>query len=672
MSAASVRSAVSASPLDLARSAETAGSSHTSPSAPLLPLVTIDDWLRAYRQGGARPAELIPRWMASWPEADPAWITRADASFLSPLLTHLESADPSSLPLYGVPFAVKDNIDVAGLPTTAACPAFSFRPDRHATVISQLLAAGAVPIGKTNLDQFATGLVGTRSPYGAVPNTFNPAYVSGGSSSGSASVVARGLVPFALGTDTAGSGRVPAGLNNLVGLKPTPGSVPMRGVLPACRTIDVVSIFALTVADAARVASAWRLEPDEVRFNAAQAQPVWLQGTGKTLRVGVPATPDCDAALGYDRAFERAVDRAASLGWEVVATDMAALFEVAQLLYDGPWVAERYTVIESLLRSNPAAIDSVVRGVVERARGFSAADAFRARYRLAELQSRLRGLWQDVDVLMVPTTPGCPTLAEVASDPVGRNSALGRYTNFVNLLGFAALALPCGMSRSGLPFGITLIGAGGSDAALAELGAQWEMHETTPLGRTLAARAAGAPHHSGLTDRSTLTQSAVLTNDYGRAADAAFKQGRVTTQDRCITQGAMAAQPSIRLAVVGAHLAGLPLHGQLVERGCRFVERTRTAPHYRLYAIPGSVPPKPGLVRVESGGASIEIELYDMPQSGVGSFLAGIAYPLGLGSLELESGTWVHGFTCDPSALSSAPDITDHGGWRAWLKSALT
>lgn len=593
------------------------------------PLFTLADWRAAYADG-ARPSDLLAPLLAQRSVDDPAWIHRCSATFITAQLDRLATSEARALPLYGVPFAVKDNIDVAGLPTTAGCPAFAFTPERHATVVQRLMDAGAVLVGKTNLDQFATGLVGTRSPFGEVPNSFDAAYVSGGSSSGSASVVARGLAAFSLGTDTAGSGRVPAGLNNLVGLKPTPGRVPMAGVLPACRTLDVVSVFALTVADAAQVMAVIEGADDEPAFQTLPLQPPWLGRTGAPLRVGVPASPGCDAALGYDLAFDEALAQLRAWGLQPVPIDMTPLFDVARLLYDGPWVAERYAVVQSLIEQTPEVLDPTVRRVIGAAVGQDAVAAFRARYALEDLRRQIAPLWQAIDVLMVPTTPTCPTRAAVAADPVLRNSELGRYTNFVNLLGQAALAVPSGISRSGLPFGVTFIAPGGSDAALASLGARWEAARALPLGHRLRA---------------------------ARPADTALA-------------ALPAAAPTLAVAVVGAHLAGMPLHGQLVERGCRLVERTTTAPHYRLYALPDTVPPKPGLARVVDGGVAIELEVYDMPAAAVGSFLALIPHPLGLGSVQLADGRWVKGYICEGMGLAGALDISAHGGWRAWRASA--
>ena len=599
--------------------------------------LTLADWRAAYAAGAQATdllAPLLARLHGQAAADNPAWIHRCAPDFIAAQLAQLaqlSERDRAMLPLYGVPFAVKDNIDVAGLPTTAACPAFAHVAAHSATVVQRLMAAGAVLVGKTNLDQFATGLVGTRSPYGEVPNSFDSQYVSGGSSSGSASVVARGWVAFALGTDTAGSGRVPAGLNNLVGLKPTPGRVPMAGVLPACRTLDVVSVLALTVADAAQVMAVIEGAEDEPDFQSWPLQPPWLGRTGAALRVGVPSAPGCDAALGYDQAFEEAVAQLRAWGLAPQPIDMSPLFEVARLLYDGPWVAERYAVVQALFDHQPEALDATVQRVIARASEFDAASAFRARYLLEDLRRQLAPLWHQIDVLMVPTTPTCPTRAAVAAEPVLRNSELGRFTNFVNLLGQAALALPSGASASGLPFGVTFIAPGGSDAALVDLGLRWEAARAQPLGCRL------------------------------RPA---------TPADRALQAGPAAAA-TLALAVVGAHLAGMPLHGQLVERGCRLRSATSTAAQYRLYALPGTSPPKPGLARVLVGetGQAIELEVYDMPIAALGSFLALIPPPLGLGSVQLVDGTWVKGFICEGAGLAGATDISAFGGWRAYLAS---
>ena len=589
-------------------------------STPDAPPPTIADWLARLRDG-ADPLALLAaaQQNAAALDADAVWIHRCAGPAWQGQLDLLqrrlaEDADRTRLlqryPLLGVPFAVKDNIDIAGAPTTAACPSFEHVAERSASVVRRLLDAGAVWLGKTNLDQFATGLVGTRSPYGRPSCVADPARISGGSSSGSAVAVARGVVPFALGTDTAGSGRVPAGFNGLVGFKPTPGRVSTAGVLPACRSLDCVSVFARGVGDAARVLAVIEGE------DADDAYSHFVPGPGtapERLRIGVPRAASFFGDGGYATAWQAALEQARLDGHHLVEIDFDPLAEVAALLYDGPWVAERHAVVRSLLARAPQALDETVRRVIARAFEYSATDAFQGQYRLREAKRDLAVLWQDVDVMMVPTAPGHPRFAEVDADPLGVNTRLGLYTNFVNLLGWSALAVPAGITDSGLPFGVTFIAPGGHDAMLAEVGRRW-------LGE------APLPHRP-------------------------------------------AAAPSLAIAVVGAHLSGLPLNGQLRERGAVLREATTTAPAYRLYALPGTTPPKPGLQRSSGGGAAIAVEVWDMPLAAVGSFLALIPPPLGLGSLELADGRFVHGFVCEAHALAGARDITAFGGWRAYLES---
>jgi allophanate hydrolase len=554
----------------------------------------------------------------------PVYLHMVDASGLEARLRQLREAaatcgSPSELrarwPLFGVPFVVKDNIDVAGAPTTAACPAYTYVADRDAAVVRRLLDAGAVWLAKTNLDQFATGLVGTRSPFGAPASIADATRISGGSSSGSAVAVARGDVPFALGTDTAGSGRVPAAFNGVVGLKPSPGRVGSSGVVPACRSLDCVSVLASTVIDAATVLQIIEGEDAADPFSRFAPGPAALPAR---LRLGIPAVlpPLRD---GYAAAWANACDRARAAGHDLVPIDFDPLAEVAALLYEGPWVAERHLVAGALLAADPAAVDPVVARVIGRARSFSADDAFAAQYRLRELAGRAASLWSHCDLLLVPSAPRHPTFAEVAADPVGVNAELGTFTNFVNLLGWCALALPAGHTASGLPFGVTLIGRGSLDAALARVGCDW-LGEPQP--------AASAP--------------------WPRSA------------------------PTLPVAVVGAHLSGLPLNGQLTERGATLQERAMTAPLYRLFALPGTTPPKPGLLRVGAGGMPIEVEVWNLPLDQVGSFLALVPSPLALGTLQLGDGRSVHGFLCEPAALEGAADISSHGGWRAYLAHRAT
>jgi allophanate hydrolase len=612
---------------------------------------TISGLLAAYREGALTPAQVLAPFLPLPANSvdDPAYIHRASAEFVLAQLDALQGHSPATLPLFGIPFAVKDNIDVAGLPTTAACPAFAYVPEQSATVVERLMKAGAILVGKTNLDQFATGLVGARSPYGIPACTFSADHVSGGSSSGSAVVVARGEVPFALGTDTAGSGRVPAGFNNLVGLKPTPGLVPTVGVVPACKSLDCVSVFALTASDAARVLAV--IEGPQLGapvFNAVTLQAPRLP---TRLRVGVPMAPEFFGDADYANAFDQACAQwrhlrdADGQPWpvELVPVDLAPFLAVARLLYEGPWVAERYAAISDFIEAQPEAVNPVVRGIIEGARQHDAVSAFKGQYRLRELAQATLPTWQHIDVLMVPTAPTLPLLASVLADPVGRNAQLGTYTNFVNLLGLAALALPSGFTPAGLPFGITLIAPGGSDAALLDLGALWQQaqsrHSTPPLGCALGA---------------------------ATEADLTWPCGVQTLS-----------APVLMLSVVGAHLSGMPLHKQLTDRQARLVASTRTSPHYQLFALPGTVPPKPGLVRVSSqapatDGHAIAVEVYALPQASIGSFLALIPPPLGLGSVELEDGSWVKGFICEPCGLDGAEDISHFGGWRAYMARKAT
>ena len=605
---------------------------------PTTSLLTLADWRRAYRDG-ASPLSLLLALAERLQRDSPpeAWITRTDAAALASQIGALEArlahypnraAALAAMPLFGVPFAVKDNIDVLGLPTTAACPAFERGVWTHATAVARLIAAGAVCLGKTNLDQFATGLVGARSPYGRPSSTFAAERISGGSSSGSAVVVARGDVPFALGTDTAGSGRVPAGFNNIVGLKPTPGRVSCTGVLPACRSIDCVSVLALNVADAAQVLAVIEGPDAADPYSAFAAGPARFAAA---LRVGVPRQPVLAGDIGYAAAFDRAVAQLEAAGHRVVPIDFAPLHAVAELLYGGPWVAERHAVVQPLLDRDPGALDPAVRQVIARAAEFSATDAFRAQYALREAQRDTAALWQQVDLLMVPTAPTHPTHAAIDFDPLGANALLGTYTNFVNLLGWCALALPAGFAEHGLPFGVTFIAPGAADAALARFGQAWEARLQLPLGAT------------------------------GRAFSTASAGAEMPWPVSTAT---------LPIAVVGAHLAGLPLNHQLTERGATLREATSTAPSYRLFALPNTTPPKPALLRVSSGGGSIAIEIWDVPIAEVGSFLALIPPPLGLGSLELADGRHVNGFICEAHALAGARDVTAFGGWRAFLAAA--
>jgi len=567
--------------------------------------------LEAYRSGRKNPAEeLTSRLRKIEAEGErPIWISRFSEAAV---LAQLEAADTAA-PLYGVPFAVKDNIDVAGLPTTAACPEFSYLPARHASVVERLVQAGAIVIGKTNLDQFATGLVGTRTPYGSCSSVFDSRYISGGSSSGSAVAVAKELVAFSLGTDTAGSGRVPAAFNALVGVKPTRGLLSTRGVVPACRSLDCVSIFTKSVADAGLLLELCAGFDADDAFSRERAL-VNALGDARP-RLAVPRAEDLEF-FGDDDSVElflAAVERAEGLGAEISRFDLAPFREAAALLYAGPWVAERLTVVADLLAKNPEAVHPVVRGIALAGRGYSAEAAFRAQYRLGELRLRAQQVLANCDALLLPTAPTQYTIQEVLDNPLELNARLGTYTNFVNLLDLSALAVPAGFKQSGLSFGVTFMAPAFHDERLLELGRRF----------------VGEPEH-----------------------------------------GSRPAHDCVWLAVAGAHLAGQPLNHELTSRGARRIRTTRTAAEYRLYAL-DTVPPKPGLVHAPGEPAhAIEVEIWELTREAFGSFVAQIPAPMTIGMTRLADGSVVKGFSCEPHALQGAREISQFGGWRAFRASA--
>jgi allophanate hydrolase len=523
------------------------------------------------------------------------------------------------LPLAGVPFAVKDNIDVAGMPTTAGCPAYGYHAERSATVVKKLLAAGAVCLGKTNLDQFATGLVGTRSPYGAPRCVYNREFVSGGSSSGSAVAVAARLVAFALGTDTAGSGRVPAAFNGLIGLKPTKGRWSTMGVVPACRSLDCVTALTTTVADALLVDEVVAgFDVDDPFSREAALEPI----LGAAFRFGVPR-PEQLQFLGDEAAsllYQDALSRMMAAGGTPVEVDIAPFMQAAQLLYSGPWIAERAAAIGDFLRQSPGAIHPVVRAIIAAGAATTGEQVFRGQYELRALARRAQLLWSDVAVLVLPTTPTIYRVSEVLAEPVALNSNLGLYTNFVNLLDMSAVAVPAGFRANQTGFGITLIGKAFMDGALLRL-AQRYVDSGAPL----------APPALDLSPRT----------------------------------------PTVQVAVVGAHLAGMPLHWQLSSRNARLVSATHTAANYRLFAMANTTPPKPALIHTGSagGGSAIAVEVYELDLAAFGGFVAEIPPPLAIGSVILADGSVVKGFIAEPRATEGARDVTAFGGWRAYIAS---
>lgn len=585
---------------------------------------TIIELHRAYR-AGLRPTDVISEVFRRLKEAaDPGiFISVFDETSLLDEAETLGGFDDRRL-LWGIPVAVKDNIDVRGLPTTAACPEFSYEPSHDAAVVARLREAGALIIGKTNLDQFATGLVGVRTPYAVPVNPINPELVPGGSSSGSAVAVSRGIVPLALGTDTAGSGRVPAAFNNIVGLKPSVGTVSTRGVVPACRSLDCVSVFGLTVEDCwngYRAIAGFDVE-DPFSVVASITPPA----AATAVRVGLPRNEDrIFSDPLQEAAFEASLYAAEESGARLTAIDFTDLFDTASLLYHGPWLAERALAIRQFLAEAPDALLPVTRSIITKGTEFSAEDAFAGLYRLRELKRAVDSIWTKVDMLCVPSVPGPVTLAEIEADPIGPNSRLGTYTNFVNLLGLCAIAVPTGERRDGLPASVTLIGPAGSDALLAGFAHRLHAATSTRLGAT----------------------------------DWSLPLRRWRPEPE--TGGEMP------IVVFGAHLSGLPLNEELTSRGAVFAKTVKTAPDYRLYALDGVVA-RPGLVRCKTGeGSSIEGEIWSLPSDQVGPFIAGVAAPLSIGTVRLDDGSAALGFLAEAEGVRNLPEISHFGGWRGYL-----
>ncbi len=562
---------------------------------------------------GTTPAEMIEEiWdkIIAWD--DPAIFIHMPEKYELLALAAEVEAMPKDLPLWGIPFVVKDNIDVATWPTTAACPDFAYVPTEDAEVVRLLRAAGAIPIAKANLDQFATGLVGTRSPYGVPRNAIDAEFLPGGSSSGSASAVAAGLCAFSLGTDTAGSGRVPAAFQELIGWKPTRGLLSNRGLIPACRSLDCISVFANTAADASLISEVVG------KYDAADyfSREVTPEGNiGKTFRFGVPKSLDFAGDTNTPELFASAIKRMQAIGGIAVDIDLTPFTEAAKLLYEGPWVAERWAAVGEFMESNPEAVFPVTRKILEGSKGWDAASTFRAQYKLREFARKSEDVWNQIDVLLLPTTPRLYTVAENLAEPYGTNATLGRYTNFMNLLDLSAVAVPAGRARSGrAPWGVTFAAPAGWDAILLDLAGRFS--------------------------------------------------GEKTKDDAHIPN-----PEKIPLLVCGAHLEGLPLHWQLADRGATLRESTKTAPVYRMYAMPasGSIPPRPAMIRDDATGAAIEVEIWELNAAAFGDFVSKIPGPLGIGKVLLESGEEVPGFIAEPRAMQGAEDITQFGGWRKWL-----
>ena len=532
------------------------------------------------------------------------WIHLLTKEELTPYLKNLEGKSPVDLPLYGIPFAIKDNIDLQGIPTTAACPDYSFIPERSATVVENLIQAGAIPIGKTNLDQFATGLVGVRTPYGVPVNPYAPDRVPGGSSGGSAVAMSEGLVSFSLGTDTAGSGRVPAAFNKLWGVKPSKGRLSSTGLVPACRTLDCISIFALNAADSALTLSVAESYDSEDAYSL----PTIDLPAANTGTLGIPKQEDLlffgDA--GYEAAWLKELENLKAKGWKIVEIDFKPFRDAALLLYEGPWVSERYTALESFLKSHPDSFFPATYKIISGGEHHSARDAFAATYKLADLKRQSEAAWDGIDAIVTPTAGGFPTLAELEADPIGPNSQLGYYTNYMNLLDLCALAAPAGETESGLPFGITWFAPRDNDRALIQF-------------------ASTGPQTNSIID------------------------------------------DGLSLILFGAHMEGLALNWQVTELGAQFVATVKTASKYQMFHLPEPAPERPGLIRVEQDGYAIEGEEWLFPSDKIGAFLSKIRQPLGLGEVELSDGRQCHGFLCEKVATGIAKNISETGGWRHFI-----
>ncbi|MDB5357932.1 MAG: allophanate hydrolase [Phycisphaerales bacterium] len=591
----------------------------------------IQTLLSRYRSGAWSPTavlgEVLRRIEA---HADPAvWIDRLTREEVMTQVNEAESRRESGVPqpLLGVPFAVKDNIDVAGRVTTAACPDFAYRAMRSATVVEKLCAAGAILVGKTNLDQFATGLVGTRSPYGTPRNPFDVRYIPGGSSSGSGVAVSAGLVSFALGTDTAGSGRVPAAFNNIVGLKPTRGTLSTTGLVPACQSLDCISVFALTCTDAGAVYQiAAGYDPQDPYSREADEFDAAPLAFPSNLRFGIPT----DEQLRFfgnpaaEALYRKAIERMQRLGATPVTIDFEPFAEASQLLYEGPWLAERLAGLKDFMAHRFDSFLPVTRTIINGGRRFDAVAAFDAMHALQALGRQVQHEWERMDLLLLPTTGSIYTLAEIEADPVRLNATLGYYTNFVNLLDLCAVAVPGGMQPNGLPAGVSMIAPPGHETALLSLADRFHRDTGLAMGAT------------------------------GCALPPVEVTPSVPVPDGMV-----------RLAVVGAHLSGEPLNHQLTSRSARLVRACKTFACYRLYALPGTMPPKPGMVRAENGcGTAIEVEVWELTADAFGDFVAAIPPPLSIGTLRLEDGESVKGFLCEGYAVAGARDISSYGGWR--------
>jgi len=594
------------------------------------PSLLISSLRKEYLSGTLTPLELVNA-ILERTATDPhhVWIHRLPESYLKNYAKALNEKDPETLPLYGIPFAIKDNIDLEGVPTTAACPDFSYTPAIHAKAVQFLIDAGAIPIGKTNMDQFATGLNGARSPYGACKNSFDSEYIAGGSSSGSAVSVALGYVSFALGTDTAGSGRVPAAFNNIIGFKPTCGWISTSGIVPACRSLDTISIFSLTAEDSETVVSVLANFDDQDPYSRPVCGHGFDFGRSKHFKLGVPRKENLQFFGNSDaeRLFEEAVEHARRMGAETIEVDLMPFIDAAKLLYEGPWVAERYAAIKDFFDTHENSVLPVIREILNQGRDWSAVDAYTHEYKRRMLKRACDEVWDQVDVMITPVTGTIYKISEMEADPLALNTNLGYYTNFMNLLKYAAVSVPSGFQRDGLPFGITFFSTANQDGPLLHLADRWQRQLNLRLGAT----------------DTFLSEEPKI--------EAKLLNGQM------------------RVAVCGAHMSGLPLNHELLSRKGRIVCATTSSPDYKLFALPGGPPYRPGMVRVAQDGAAIDVEVWELPIDTFGSFVAGIPAPLGIGTITLSNGETVKGFICETFAADGALDITHLGSWRRYLET---
>lgn len=584
------------------------------------PNLQISALLEGYRTGSLSVKNVLDHCIQRAAEIAPeAWIYRLNENEVQVYIDALDGESPDTKPLYGIPFAIKDNIDLAGVPTTAACPAFSHVPEQSSFVVEQLIRAGAIPIGKTNMDQFATGLVGTRSPYGACPNAFDPDYISGGSSSGSAIAVAEGCCSFSLGTDTAGSGRVPAAFNNLIGLKPSKGLLSCTGVVPACRSLDCVSIFALDAHDADAVFHvAAGFDEADCYARKVNQQPPLAGG----FTFGVPR-PDQLRFFGnarYQAAFDESLELLVKAGGHKLEIDFQPFIDAANLLYSGPWVNERHAAVGTFIETQPEAVLETTRTIILSGLQIPAPDVFKAIYALQGFKRKTDAVMEGIDLLVTPTAGTCYTRNDVMADPIQLNTNLGYYTNYMNLLDYAAIAVPTVMAKP-VPFGITLVSHAGGDVKLLSIADR--LHRVSGL-------AVAKTEHLPISVETRPSSSAV------------------------------------ELAVCGAHLKGYPLHHQLADLNAEWVGATRTAPKYRMYAFETGSIKKPGLIRDDNEGAAIYVEIYRLSHEAFGKFVASIPAPLGIGRILLDDGSDVSGFIAEPLVAHIGTEITHLGDWRSY------